>query len=74
MFLFLLTVTLSLMFLTIFLPAHYARQEKSRRQFEDEYRLVKLAIVRAYYPELKDLTDRQIALRYDYDDAYWKIR
>ncbi len=74
MFLLLTALTVILMFLTVFIPAHRARQERTWRDFEDEFRRAKLAAVRAYYPELHGLSDRQIRLRYDYEDAYWKMR
>ena len=74
MFLLLLSLSLVLMFVTVFIPAHRAQESRARREFEEQFRLVKLATVRDYYPEMRNLSNRQIALRYDYEDAYWKIR
>ena len=74
MFVFLLSITLILMFFTVFVPFHRAAQARNGREFEEQFRLLKLATVREYYPQLRPLSNRQIALRYDYDDAYWNIR
>ena len=67
-------LTVTLLFATVFFPACRASREKARREFNEHFRLVKLATVREYYPELRNLSNRQIALRFDYEDAYWKIR
>ena len=51
-----------------------AQRARERQRFDEAFRLIKLETVRSYYPEMRRLSNREIALRYDYDDAYWKIR
>lgn len=74
MLLILLTLTLSLIFFTVFIPCVRAQRIRAARRSEEYFRLVKLSSVRDYYPEFQNLSFREIAVRYDYDDAYWKMR
>jgi len=69
-----LSLTIILLFFTVFIPCHKARELKEKISSEDYFRLLKIQTVREYYPQLKDMSDREIALKIDYDDAYWKIR
>ena len=74
MFPLLLTLTLGLLVVTVYIPILRGQEARARIHSEEAFRLLKLETVRNYYPEMRKLSNRQIALRYDYDDAYWKIR
>lgn len=74
MLVFVSALIFTLFWYTIALPCSRSQKVKARREFEEHYRLVKLAAIREYYPELRDLSLREIALRYDYDEAFRRIR
>lgn len=56
--------------LYVFLPMIRANRQRKAKEFEMMYRAFKLAALRTYYPEFRELSLDELQLRYDIDSWY----
>lgn len=59
--------------LYVFLPIIRANRLRKAQEFEVMYRAFKLAALRTYYPEFREITVDELQLRYDIDSWYDSI-
>jgi hypothetical protein len=58
------------LFWYVFLPLVRTNRQRKAREFEAMYRAFKLAALRTYYPQFRELTLDELQLRYDIDSWY----
>ena len=73
MFTFTIILSAALFAYCVALPMRSAQRARAIKQWDEDYRWVKLRAVKRHYPALRELPDEVIFRKYDLDSWYHSI-